>query len=224
MDYAAEYGQMHANPKRFPGYAILPYVNHISRLVKACSPRAILDYGCGKGYQYLSQRVHDEWGGLLPHCYDIGVRQLATAPTRQFDAIICTDVLEHVEEADLPDFLINVLSFLHTREETSNPFVFFSVSCVPSTHKVLADGRNVHVTQKDPAWWLSLLQSVHRDDSIYSIVFETKDRRFNHSLIDRTDGRPSAWGVLIDGQPSLENPGFNFELSRELTSPSTTGQ
>jgi hypothetical protein len=43
-------------------------------------PDRLLDYGSGKGYQYLARRYHERWGGLLPHCYDIGVQQLSPSP------------------------------------------------------------------------------------------------------------------------------------------------
>ena len=76
MDYAEQYGQMHAKGKYFPGYSITPYVGAIAELVKKHQPSRMLDFGSGRGLQYLKRRVHEEWGGLLPHCYDIGVRGL----------------------------------------------------------------------------------------------------------------------------------------------------
>jgi hypothetical protein len=217
MDYQAEYSRFHENTKYFPGYTITRYVKDIANLVRVCSPRDMLDYGCGKGYQYLARRVHMQWGGLLPHCYDIGVRQLWDVPQQQFDALICTDVLEHIEEKDMEGFLINALSFLRVQGDVEHPFAFFSVSCLPSKHKQLSDGRNVHVTQKDYMWWKDIMQSVHREDVIYLIACETTDGIIYH-IFDRTDGHPSAWGRLIDGRNPLENPDFKSKLSRETKS------
>ena len=67
MDYEKAYGQMHdANDRSFSGYSIKRYVQEIAALVSALDswpqynndkPR-LLDYGSGKGYQYLAKRVH----------------------------------------------------------------------------------------------------------------------------------------------------------------------
>lgn len=147
MDYSAAYGELHANPKRFHGYSILDHVPDIAELVKSTSSKTLLDYGCGKGYQYLVTRVHEQWGGALPYCYDIGIPQMHDGKKAgPFDGVICTDMLEHIEEADVPTVLADIFSL-------SRKFVFLTVSCSPARHKTLPDGRNVHLTVKPPAWW-----------------------------------------------------------------------
>jgi SAM-dependent methyltransferase len=147
-DYAAEYGRMHESDKRFPGYSLGAYVDAIAMLVANCAPVRMLDYGSGKGMQYLARRYHDKWGGLLPHCYDIGVKQLAAKPEGQFGGVICTDVMEHIEEADVPGILEELLGYV-----APGGFLFLGISCRP-TRKKLSDGRDVHVTIAPPAWWI----------------------------------------------------------------------
>lgn len=150
MDYAKVYGTMHENnPKHFPGYTSKRYKEVIARLVEEYDPKRILDYGCGKGYQYLGLRIHEAWGGLLPHCYDPAVRQLNVRPEGFFQGLICTDVLEHIEEKDLVGVVKDMLSFV----DDYKAFAFISVSCIPAKNKKLPDGRNVHVTIKPPEWW-----------------------------------------------------------------------
>jgi len=149
MNYGDVYGSMHArNPKWFSGYSIKPYVEQIAGLVRDYGATRLLDYGCGKGYQYLQFRVMDAWGGLVPHCYDPGVRQLQRKPKGQFDGIICTDVMEHIEKADLPGTLAEIFGYA-----SPNAFAFFVVACRPAKRKRLPDGRDVHVTVKPPGWW-----------------------------------------------------------------------
>ncbi len=157
MDYAKEYGALHDQKggKWFPGWTLKRYVEDVATLVKMTEPRSILDYGCGKGYQYLVRRLHEQWGGPLPYCYDIGVRQLSDRPDRKFDGVICTDMLEHIEQKDLPKILDDILGFI--TDEDRPTFAFLSASCRPSEHKLLSDGRNVHVTIKPPEWWHDLL-------------------------------------------------------------------
>lgn len=150
MDYAHVYGQLHQNPKFFAGQTLKKYTNQIAQLVEQTKPTRLLDYGCGKGYQYLAMRLHEKWGGLLPHCYDIGVRQLATKPEGLFNGVICTDVLEHIEERDVPGILSDLFSYV----DPGRPgFVFLGISCIPAKKKTLPDGRNVHICVKPPKWW-----------------------------------------------------------------------
>lgn len=91
MNYAETYGKLHADhEKYFAGFTLKRYADRITKLVELTTPRSLLDYGCGKGYQYLLHRYHLKWekfmcgedaereyiGNELPVCYDIGVRQL----------------------------------------------------------------------------------------------------------------------------------------------------
>lgn len=153
MDYAAAYGELHQNEKRFPGYSLTDYVEPIKQLVAEHQPERLLDFGSGKGFQYLVRRHHEAWGGLLPYCYDVGVRQLAELPAGTFGGVICTDVLEHIEERDLPAVLDTILSKCE-----GQGFLFLAISCRP-TKKKLPDGRDVHVTIKPPSWWVGTLKS-----------------------------------------------------------------
>lgn len=147
MDYKAAYGQMHERGKYFPGYSIQPYVGLIATLVREFGATRLLDYGCGRGMQYLKRRVHEEWGGILPYCYDIGVRGLDEKPEGPFGGVICTDMLEHIERIDVPGILNELLNY--TAEDG---FLFLVISCRPSRKK-LPGGGDVHVTVEPPSWW-----------------------------------------------------------------------
>jgi hypothetical protein len=142
---AKQYQQMHANPKRFHGHSIKRHLTEIAELVRVTEAETLLDYGCGRGHQYLVRRYHMLWGGILPHCYDPGVMGMSTLPDGPFDGVICNDVMEHVPEEEVAATLDAVFS-LATR------FVFLGVSTSPS-HKTLPDGRDCHVTIRERAWW-----------------------------------------------------------------------
>lgn len=147
MDYGEAYGQLHAKGKYFPGYSISPYVSPIVQLVGEHRPERMLDFGSGRGLQYLKRRVHEAWGGPLPYCYDVGVNGLHDKPEGTFDGTLCVDVLEHIERADIPGILDELIAY-------TNPggFLFLVISCRP-TKKRLPDGRDVHVTIQPPSWW-----------------------------------------------------------------------
>jgi hypothetical protein len=152
-DLTEEYARMHGKDKRFPGYSICDYRKPITDLVLARRPFRLLDYGCGKGMQYLARRLHDSWGGMLPYCYDPGVRQLAELPEGTFGGVLCADVLEHNEREDIDDTLDRLFGYVEP-----DGFLFLVISCRP-TRKRLGDGRDVHVTIEPPSWWKGKINS-----------------------------------------------------------------
>lgn len=152
MDYAEAYGAMHESEKRFPGFSLRGYVRSIAELIRQHEPAQLLDYGCGKGYQYLARRYHERWGGLLPHCYDIAVPQLSDKPEGDFGGVICTDVLEHIEKPDLRPILDELLGYTQLKG-----FLFLGIACRP-TRKKLPGGGDVHRTIEPPDWWTRLIE------------------------------------------------------------------
>jgi hypothetical protein len=175
MDYEREYERLHEakGGKYFDGSSLRPYVDTIAALVEGARPERILDYGSGKGYQYLAERLHERWGGPLPHCWDPGVRQLRTQPEiYSFDAIICTDVMEHIEEAHVDRTLDHVFSFLRKPPSQRRMFAFFAIACRPAKKKTLSDGRNVHLTVKPPEWWRVKLSAYSRPGLLISHAFD----------------------------------------------------
>lgn len=172
MDYGAVYTKMHEDsPKLFAGNSIKPYVGQIAELVAKTKATRLLDYGSGKGYQYLKLRVHEAWG-ILPHCYDVGVRQLSEKPEGFFDGVICTDVMEHIEEQDVDAVLADIFASISVRPGAKKSFAFFVICCRPAKKKVLPDGRNVHLTVKPPAFWQAKLDKFARSGLIIEAVFD----------------------------------------------------
>jgi cyclopropane fatty-acyl-phospholipid synthase-like methyltransferase len=136
----------------------LDNAEHVAELVRQTSAKTLLDYGSGKGYQYLRDRVHDVWGGILPTCYDVGVFQLKHRPKGVFDGIICTDVMEHIHRDDIDTVLSDIFSFV-----SPGGFVYFNIFCNPAA-KTFRDGTNVHLTVEMPKWWEKRLLQYSYDD------------------------------------------------------------
>ena len=67
-------------------------------------------------------------------------------PPKEADLVCCIDVLEHIEEI----FLDNVLNDL---KKITKKLGFFTIHTGPAV-KILEDGRNAHLIQKPPSWWL----------------------------------------------------------------------
>lgn len=146
-----EYLEAHQHYKRFRGGLSKPSIECLAALTSVHHPASILDYGSGKGRQYIrsddfgpARQQHLPWG-VVPVCYDPGVPELSVKPTTRFDGVICTDVAEHIPESCIDWFLVDVLSY-------ANKFAFLSIGCDPS-RKVLPSGTAAHLTVKEPAWW-----------------------------------------------------------------------
>jgi hypothetical protein len=82
---------------------------------------------------------------LSIHHYDPAIPEWST-PAQPCNFVACIDVLEHIE----PALLDNVLDDL---QRVTAGVGIFTVHTGPAV-KFLTDGRNAHLIQKPPAWWL----------------------------------------------------------------------
>lgn len=175
-DYSAMYRELHERKaKAFSGKSIRVGVPHIVKLVEQTKPRRMLDYGCGKGIQYHELKVHQEWGGILPYLYDPGVMRFSRRPSGAFDGVICTDVMEHIAEADVHEILTDIFSYLPERRDGGVSFAFFWIACRPARRKTLPDGRNVHLTVMPPEWWEEKIRLFQRDKLIIDAHYDHGD-------------------------------------------------
>jgi hypothetical protein len=161
-----QYQQMHLHgdrhtgvpPERtFPGESLPRQAPHIKRLIKLTGSTALLDYGCGKGQQYLPRRITDPeerieypdiqsyWGVKAIQRYDPAYQPFTQLPAGSFEGVICTDVLEHCPEEDIPWILGELFGY-------ATRFVFANVACFPAK-KRLPSGGNAHCTIKPVRWW-----------------------------------------------------------------------
>jgi len=158
----------------FPGRSLPKQAPYIKRLIKATSAVTILDYGCGKGQQYWPRRIADPdegveypdiksyWGVQAIQCYDPGYQPYMQLPTGNFDGVICTDVLEHCPEEDIPWILGEQFDYAHK-------FVFANVACFPARKK-LPSGGNAHCTIRPVKWWEEVIGRAARARA--SVLYE----------------------------------------------------
>ena len=154
MKLKRNYGKLYrdynnTHDKHFSGKLSMMQVREIKKLIEWSNPDRILDYGSGKGFQYLEKRVHEQWGGLLPYCYDPGVVQLGKKPEGLFAGVICTDVMEHIDEEDAPEILGDIFASLYPVDKV---FAYFHISTRPAG-KTFDNGENVHLCVKPESWW-----------------------------------------------------------------------
>ena len=133
--------KLHKNPSY--GVVSIKFAPNVKKIVEDAKLSSISDYGAGKKNL---QKTLNKLGlnNFKYYPYDPAVPEYG--PPKEADLVCCIDVLEHVEEI----FLDNVLNDL---KKITKKFGFFTIHSGPAV-KVLEDGRNAHLIQKPPSWWL----------------------------------------------------------------------
>lgn len=122
----------------------------ISALIKKHNIDSIIDFGAGKktleksmGHEIPIQSYDPAFDGLTPN--------LTPA-----DLLVCTHVLEHVE----PEYLQSTLDYLSTLTNK----VFLLVMDNGISGKILPDGTESNLIQKDMDWWESKIKKSFNAD------------------------------------------------------------
>lgn len=177
----------------FPGESLPKEAIRIKRLIKQSGAKTILDYGAGKGRQYLPLRMVDPeegidypdiksfWGVDEIRCYDPGYAPFTQLPSGKYHGVICTDVLEHCPEEDIAWIVDELFRF-------AEKFVYANVACFPA-RKRLPSGGNAHCTIKPVKWW---------EDQLSRAVRSNPGRQWEFRLAYIKGGQVKE-KVLVDG-------------------------
>lgn len=141
-EYRKAQQELHQNPNY--GVASVEYAPLVAEVLQAIDGNELLDYGAGKGRlgENLPRYISRE---LKIHQYDPAIPRWSKSP-HPCRFVACIDVLEHIE----PDLIDNVLDDL---QRVTLATGLFTVHTGPAV-KVLRDGRNAHLIQQPPSWWL----------------------------------------------------------------------
>ncbi len=149
--------------KTFSGKSLTEHVDPIAELIRASGAKSLLDYGSGKAKLYSPYpgeapdarfKSMAAWGETRVTCYDPGYEPFSGPIEPKYDGVICTDVLEHITEEDIPWVLDKL--FAH-----ATSFVYAVAACYPAK-KFLPDGQNAHCTVQPPEWWREQLEGASR--------------------------------------------------------------
>lgn len=138
--YREQNRQMHErHPDYGNGVATSYWYQLVESMIKNYNPASILDYGCGKG------KLAATYPHLMIEGYD-PARPGFDAPPDPAEMVVCMDVLEHIE----PDCLDALLDDL---KRVVLKWGFFTVA-MGAAKRILPDGRNAHLIQAGPQFWL----------------------------------------------------------------------
>lgn len=130
----------------FQGLGVIQYALQIQRLIRKTESKTVLDYGCGAAFQYADpHNIHEVWGVDVPTLYDPAFASHDKLPEGKFDAVIASDVLEHVPFEESEELIKRLFSY-------ANKFVWASVCC-RLAKKEFEDGVNMHINVQAFWWW-----------------------------------------------------------------------
>jgi len=118
--------------------------DYVVSFLKKRRYESVLDYGAGQGSlgKYVRDHLDVDWTD-----YDPGVDGIdRLEPGREYDLVVSSDVLEHVE----PECLEGTLEELRNLASKAQ---FHHIACCLSG-STLPDGRDAHLIVEDLDWWL----------------------------------------------------------------------
>lgn len=135
-------------------------LEHLNKFLQAYSSKIILDYGCGKGdlTKYLNK-------SYTCYGYDPAIDEFNNEhKDKNFDTIVCLDVLEHIPEDEVGALLNHIKSY-------NVKSLYFIVS-TRYAKTLLPDGRNCHETVKPKEWWQNTFKNIFTEQNV--VVTEQK--------------------------------------------------
>lgn len=151
-----------------PGESSIKHFKIIDFLRK-CKVKTVLDAGCGTGklMRFLIEECGDEFSvhgfDIAENCLDpffdnikndiltVGVLWDEKDFNRKYDAIICTDVLEHIPTEKVKLVLDNFYRCTKT-------FCYLSIALLPDGFGPEIIGQPLHLTVKEPNWWITQIK------------------------------------------------------------------
>ncbi len=148
----------------FDGKSLKFFFKLIKQLIDSTKSNSLIDFGCGKAKYYFEEiiiegekykNISSYWNINDYFLYDPGYFKFKNYPPKPMDALICVDVVEHIPEKD-------VINFIEDLFKLANKFVFIVIACYPAAKK-LPDGRNVHLSIKNPKEWQKIISNIKKN-------------------------------------------------------------
>lgn len=154
----------------FHGLSIVANAAQIGKFIKELGAKSLLDFGCGRGDAYAApHKLWKTWGLDWPGVtlYDPSFKQHNVLPPegKQFDVVVCSDVLEHIPEDEVHEFIGRLFKY-------ARKGVWASVCCREAKKK-FPDGTNLHCTVQPFAWWDEQFQRAAEFYGVRAVLVES---------------------------------------------------
>lgn len=172
-------GIVHQNNSRtWSGGLAVRHAPRIKEFIKRIGAKSALDYGCGKGVQYMHEfegKRLEDWWGIPVYKYDPAVRpgwknnreKFAHVTTEvhcelpaegSWDLLICTHVMGCIPEIDLRGWVIP--DIFHKRIKKG---MYFAENVQQATKQVIRDeaDREANGPMRTPQQWIDLVKCDH---------------------------------------------------------------
>ena len=144
----------------------LPIIN----LLRKCGAKTVLDAGCGSGklmralIEQCGNEFHVHGFDIAENCLDpffdeinndiltVGVLWNKEDFNKEYDAIICCDVLEHIPTEKVELVLDNFYCCTKT-------FCYLAIALQDDYFGPRIVGTPLHLTVKEPDWWISKIKN-----------------------------------------------------------------
>ena len=194
-----EYIQMHQlGEGMFDGKSLTKFIYIIDGFLNTNECKTLLDYGAGKGTLYtedfkkltdeIDEPVQDYWKLTKMDRFEPALPEYSKLPDDHYDAVICTDVLEHIPTSDLGWVADEIL-------ERADKMVFLNIACYPAL-KTFKDGTNVHISIFSPKEWIDFFMDKIKDHNNLAIYLFFDVLNENHKKV-------TLEGFKIDTNPRL---------------------
>ena len=142
QEYLKEQINLHKNINY--GSASLLHVPVIIKILNETGITSISDFGAGK--KRLFEGIINSGFKKKIEYFPYDPAFLEYGDTKPAELVTVIDVMEHIE----PEYLNTVLDSI---KNITQKLCYFSITSLPAK-KVLSDGRNAHLIQQPPRWWL----------------------------------------------------------------------
>lgn len=172
-----EQRRLHAMPEGYGGKG-MRHREFVRSMLKELGCKSGLDYGCGQGTLWGKSYSRERDPNWALQGYDPAVDAFS-APPLPADLVVCTDVMEHVEQ----QYVATVVDHLFHLTQIA----LYVVVALTETSKRFSDGRSAHVMLRPAQWWAD--------------EFATRFQPFQPQRDDWTPtlsaGPPKHWAALL---------------------------
>lgn len=146
--------------------------------------KTVLDWGAGA--QTLSKALRNARPGWVVTSYDPAIPGIDVRPDGPFDAVVSTDVLEHIPYEEIDSVIQELIAL-------TGKVGYHHIATFPASLR-LPDGRDAHLILQPAAWWKERFEA---NGATVSKAFDTA----------KPNGRDPTYAcITIVKEPSLGNP------------------